>query len=86
MKPLSRDTHPEAEKVLIEGYRRMTPAQKLQCLQEMVERAEGLQTAAIRRRHPDATDREVRLRLAVLWHGPELVRKAFGWDADVEGY
>jgi hypothetical protein len=86
MKPLSSDTHPEAEKVLIEGYRRMTPAQKLQCLQQMVQRAEALQVAAIRRRYPHATEREVRLRTAVLWHGPELIRRAFGWDADLEGY
>lgn len=40
----------------------------------------ALQTAEIRRLYPDASDREVFLRAAARRLGPELVRKAYGWD------
>jgi hypothetical protein len=40
----------------------------------------------IRRRHPHADERELRLRLASRTMDPELLKRAFGWDVKVEGY
>ena len=40
----------------------------------------------IRRRHPDADEREQALRLASRWIEPELMLRAFGWDVREKGY
>lgn len=86
MKPLWPDTHPDAERVLIEGYRRMSDSEKMRCMAELVMLAKHLAAEDVRQRHPTASEREVQLRVASRWLGPELMRKAFGWDPDVEGY
>ena len=44
--------------------------------------ADTLALAGIAERHPQADDDERRLRLLTLKHGPELVRRAYGWSAD----
>lgn len=86
MKPLSIDTAPEIEKLLIAGYRRMSAAQKLRLMQDLNRTAQLLALSDIQRRHPQATPREWQLRLASRWIEPELMRAAFAWDPDVEGY
>ncbi len=86
MKPLSPDTSPEAEAILIEGYRRMPAWKKLQQVGELSELVSQLAMNDIRRRHPQAGERELKLRLASRWIEPELMRKAFGWNPDEEGY
>jgi len=80
------DTHPEIEKILIEGYRKMSPAEKFRCVCEMNQLRERLAASDVRRRHPDVDEREVRLRVASRRIPAELMRKAFGWDPDKEGY
>ena len=52
-------------------------------LDELVQR---LAMTDIRRRYPQASPRECDLRLASRWLGAELMRRAFGWDPDKEGY
>ncbi len=59
---------------------------KLQQVGELTEMVGQLAMNDIRRRHPQADERELRLRLASRWIEPELMRKAFGWDSDKEGY
>lgn len=86
MKPLSLDTDPEAEAILIEGYRRMPVWKKLQQVGELSDLVRQLAMNDIRRRYPQADEREVKLRMASRWIEPELMRKAFGWDPDKEGY
>jgi hypothetical protein len=86
MKPLSTDTPPEIEKIIIEGYRRMSAAQKLRLMQALNRTAQLLALSDIKRRHPQASPREWQLRLASRWIEPALMREAFGWDPDVEGY
>lgn len=86
MKPLSLDTSPEAECVLVEGYRKMPAWRKLQQVQELTQLVQQLALLDIRRRHPDASERELQLRLASRWLEPELMRRAFGWDTEMEGY
>jgi hypothetical protein len=80
------DTHPAVEALLIEGYRRMSPAQKLERVRALTRAVQELALADIRRRHPDADDREQALRLASRWIEPELMVRAFGWDVRKEGY
>jgi len=86
MKTLSPDTSPEIEKILIEGYRKMPVWKKLQQVRELTQLVYQLAMNDVRRRYPQANEREVKLRLASRWLEPELMRKAFGWDPEKEGY
>ena len=80
------DTSPEAEAILIEGYRRMSPARKAQGMIELIQSLETLAMAQIRADHPHATARELKLRLASRWLDAEIMRTVFGWDPAREGY
>lgn len=80
------DTHPEIEKMLIEGYRRMSAQEKMDRVSELNRTIQRLALSDIRERHPEADEREQMLRLASRWLEPELMLKAFGWDVEKEGY
>ncbi len=82
----TNDTHPRIEALLIEGYRRMTPSQKLSRVQELTRALKELALFDVRRRHPEADAREQLLRVASRWMEPELMRRAFGWDVGEAGY
>ena len=87
MRPMSRDTPADVERILIEGYRRMTPSEKLQRVAELNRLAEAMATARIRRQYgPDISERELRLRLAALRLDRETMIEVFDWDPEVEGY
>ncbi len=74
------DTSAELERLLADGYRRMTPAQKWHLICEQVAADDEHALAGLRLRHPGADERELRLRLAALAYGAEFVAAAFGWD------
>jgi len=86
LRPISPDTDPEAERILIEEYRRMSVSEKLQRVGELIELERDLALADIRRRYPNASPRECQLRLASRSIDADLMRKVFGWDPDKEGY
>jgi hypothetical protein len=83
--PIS-DTDPRIEARVIEGYRAMTPGQKLLRVQEMNEAVLELAAARIRAQYGPVSDRELRLRLAALWLDRETMIRAFGWDPTEHGY
>jgi hypothetical protein len=81
------DTSPEAEAILIEGYRRMSPQDKLRQVAELNRMADTMALARIRAWYgPDLSEREEKLRLAALHIDRELMIEAFGWDPEKEGY
>ncbi len=86
MKPLSPDTDPKMHAFLVEGYRAMTPQQKLKRTLELTQAVQQLALIRIRQQHPQASQREQQLRLASLWLAPEVMQKVFGWDPTKEGY
>lgn len=86
MQLLSEDTPPDIERIIIEGYRRMSAAEKLAIMQDLINSAHLMAHSEIKRQHPQASERELQLRLASRRIEPELMRKAFGWDPDIEGY
>jgi hypothetical protein len=86
MKPLFPDTTPEAEAILLEGYRKMPAWKKLQCVVDLNLSLKALQLAAIRAKHPNADEYELKMRLASRWLEPELMKQAFGWDVEEKGY
>ena len=80
------DTDPAVEAMQIEGFRRMSPSQKLERVRALNQAVQELALVDIRRRHPDADEREQALRLASRWIEPELMVRAFAWDVRKVGY
>ena len=80
------DVHPDVERVLVEAWRSMSAAEKVRQVRELTNTARRFSLAGIRRRHPDASDRELRLRLASFWLDRETMIRLFDWDPEVEGY
>jgi hypothetical protein len=73
------DTSPEVEALLIAGYQRMTPAERLERACDLSLAVRQLALARLRSEHPHASERELRLRLAALTIDPETMRRAFDW-------
>lgn len=80
------DTHPTIQKILIEGYRKMTPQEKLKRVSELTISIQQLALARIRKQYGDISEREQQLRLASLWLDREVMRKVFDWDPEEKGY
>jgi len=53
------NTHPQVEALLIEGYRKMSPAQKLERVRALTRAVQEIALLDVRRRHPDADEREL---------------------------
>jgi hypothetical protein len=75
--PRIDDTTPEAQRQLVEGWRRMAPGQKLALVLQMSASVRRLAYAGVQRRHPHASPHEQRLRLAQVLFGDELARAAY---------
>jgi hypothetical protein len=87
MKPLSADTPPEIEEILLERYRQMTPQDKIAAVRNLNRTVLLLAVAGIRQRHgQDVPEPELRLRLASLWLDRETMIRLHGWDPEIEGY
>jgi len=83
----SLDTPPEIERILIEGYRRMSPAEKLQRVCDLNHMVETMAAARIRQQYgPDISERELELRLAALRLDRETMIEVFDWDPAEKGY
>ena len=87
MRALALDTPPDIEEIVLEGYRRMTPSQKLRRVVELGVAAEAMAAARIRARYgPEISQRELRLRLAALQLDRRTMVEVFGWDPEEKGY
>ena len=82
----SADTRPDVARLLLEGYRRMTPAEKLRRACDLSQATREMAASRIRRMYPGADDTQVRLRIAALTLGRETMVRVFGWDPDKEGW
>lgn len=81
----SDDVHPDVEAIVIRGWRLMSPAEKVAQVRHLTRTARRFALAGIRERHPEATEAEVRLRLASFWLDRETMIRLFGWDPAVRG-
>jgi hypothetical protein len=71
---------------MIEGFRRMSPAEKLERVAAMNRALVELSTARLRAQYgPDLTPRELGLRLAGLRLDVEPMRTVFDWDPAIHG-
>lgn len=78
MSTLFPDTRPEAEEVLFELLRQAPVWRKLQMVGELNATVRTLALGGLRQRYPQASDEELRRRLASILLGPELADKAYG--------
>lgn len=78
----SADTTEEVDRRMMAAWRAMPHWRKARLVCELGATADAFALADLRRRHPDASPRELALRLAVRRLGPDLVHRAFGWTDD----
>lgn len=83
-KPLAEDTDPAVERMQIERWRHMTPAEKAAIVTRLTQTAFELTRAGIRHRYPHASAHEQFLRLAVITLGEELARRAYPEVAELD--
>ena len=76
------DTSARADAVQFERLRAMSPQQRAEIFTALTFAVQDLAMAGLRQLHPDASDDELRLRLAARRLGEETVRKIWGWPAD----
>ncbi|HEX6852118.1 MAG TPA: hypothetical protein VF139_12025 [Candidatus Polarisedimenticolaceae bacterium] len=74
---LDLDTSPEAARIQIELIRRKSTEERAELLTGICQMVDTFAAAGIRHRFPNASDREVFLRLAVLRLGGDLARRAY---------
>jgi len=80
------DTSKEAEQVYLRPLREAPPWRKAAMVDSLTRSCQELAAAGIRMRHPNASEREMRMRLAALWFNRDVIMSAFHWDPDLEGY
>ena len=78
MSALSSDTHPKMEALQIRLWREASPTRKMQALAQLNASAKMLALTGLRSRFPQASEAELRFKLAGLLLGDELARKVYG--------
>jgi len=78
MSRLSSDTHPKMEALQIQFWRQASPTRKMHMLAQLNASARTLALTGLRARYPQASEAELRRRLAGLLWGEELARKVYG--------
>ncbi len=76
------DTDPQAMAVWLELLRSKTPGERIDSALQLSELALRVNEAGVRSRHPNASDEEVRARVAASHLPRELVRAAYGWHPE----
>jgi hypothetical protein len=72
------DTTPEARLGYEESLRRMTRDERIRMAQELTLSAQRIAFAEMRERYPELSDDDIRLKLAVVRLGEDVVRKVYG--------
>ena len=78
MSPIYSDTHPKMEALQIQLLRQVSPARKMEMLAQLNTSARTLALMGLRSRYPQASEPELRRRLAGLLLGEDLAIKVYG--------
>lgn len=78
--PVPSDTSPAAERIVIEGYRRMSASRKLELVAALNHTLTQLATARLQTQYGPMPESELRLRLAALRLDARFMRDVLGWD------
>jgi hypothetical protein len=77
MAVLSADTTADIEQRQVEAWRRLSPVGRLRLVSDTTRAVMDLSLAGIRRRHPQASERECFLRLAAILLGVNRTRQIY---------
>ncbi|MGQ9833137.1 MAG: hypothetical protein ACUVRJ_04980 [Candidatus Villigracilaceae bacterium] len=78
MTALFPDTHPRMEALQIQLWRQASPTQKMNMLAQLNASARMLALTGLRQQFPQASEAELRRKLADLLLGEDLARKVYG--------
>ena len=81
-----KDTPALIEKIVIEGYRKMTSWEKMKRVSELNKAVQQLALSRIRKQYGDIPEHEQKLRLASLWMDRNTMIRVFDWDPKIKGY
>ncbi len=73
------DTSAEAAQLQLEGYRKMSPSERIRKMCAISRRVRLMSFNAIRRRHPEFNDEEVQLKFIELTYGKDLADDVRRW-------
>jgi hypothetical protein len=76
--PIVSDTHPDMERLQLDLMRRAPAWRKAQMLGEMYATMKQFALSGLRSRHPNASEPELRFRLADLLLGADLAERVYG--------
>ena len=78
----SSDTDPAAERLVLELTRQAPVWKRLALASALTEATRALALADLRAQFPEASEEELRRRLALRLLTPDEIRAAYGWDPD----
>lgn len=78
MASLYSDTHPKMEALQIQLWKQASPTRKMEMVAQLNASVRTVALAGLRSRHPQASEGELRRKLADLLLGEELARKVYG--------
>ncbi len=84
MTALSSDTHPAMEALQIRLWRQASPTQKMNMLAQLNASARLLALTGLRSQYPQATEAELRRKLAQLLLGEAVAHKVYDELSDAE--
>jgi hypothetical protein len=76
------DTDPSAERALLDAIRRAPVWKRLTLVSSLIETTRALALADLRATFPEASDEELRRRLAIRLLTHEEIRAAYGWNPE----
>jgi len=81
---MTSDTHPQIEAMRLDLFRETPPWRKAHMLGQMYQTSKQLAMVGLRSRYPDASEAELRFRLAVLLLGVEIAESVYGLENEIE--
>jgi hypothetical protein len=77
-----RDTSVRADEIQFERLRAMSPQERAELMTALTFAVQDLAIAGLRLQYPDASDDELRLRLAARRLGDDVVKRVWGWPPE----
>lgn len=71
--------------MIIAAHRKMSPREKMARVMACNAASEAMAAAGVRARHPGLTPEELRLHVAALRLGRQVMVEVFGWDPEPSG-
>ena len=80
--PYTTDTSSEAYAIQLQRFRQMTPAERMLTACRLSQQARRMAIQAIRRLHPSADERTVKLKMIEIAYGRSLAEEVGRWQAE----